>query len=255
VTTRILTKNELGRMGYRLRSFLSSEYVRSVFFELRRFYYMDVRKTFRTIDSKEAFDLTVPHNLKMVSKWLPRMELLIKPLSVIESVPKHSKVLVIGPRNEYDLLLLAANGFAFKHVRGVDLMSYSPKIDLGDMHAMAYPDNSWDVVLCGWTLSYSATPQKAAAEMVRVVRNGGVIGIGVEYSTLSDEDSIALDGYVIQDKKRLSERINTAEQCLQLFRPHVKDIFFCHDAPLKKSHTKSGYTAPSNVAIIFSIQK
>jgi hypothetical protein len=183
------------------------------------------------------------------------MELLIRPLSVIESVDKNSKVLVIGPRNEYDLLLLAAHGFAFPQVRGLDLISYSPKVDLEDMHAMSYPDSSWDVVLCGWTLSYSATPQKAAGEMLRVVRNGGVIGVAVEYSTLSDEDATALEGYVIQDKNRLPERLNSVEQCLQLFRPHVKDIFFRHDAPLKKSHTRSGYTTPSNVAVLFSITK
>jgi SAM-dependent methyltransferase len=183
------------------------------------------------------------------------MELLIRPLSVIESIAKDSKVLVIGPRNEYDLLLLAAYGFSFQHVGGLDLISYSPKIDLGDMHAMLYPDNSWDVVLCGWTLSYSAAPQKAAAEMLRVVRDGGVIGIGVEYSTLSDEDAVTLEGYSIQDRERLPERINSVEQCLNLFRPHVKDIFFHHDAPLKISHTASSYTTPSNVAIIFSVTK
>ena len=242
-------------MGGRLRNLLGSEYVRSLMFRLRRFYYMDILKKLRTIESKEAFDLTIPHNLRMVSSWLPRMELLIRPLSVIESVAKNSKVLVVGPRNEYDLLLLAAHGFAFPQVRGLDLISYSPKVDLGDMHAMSYPDSSWDVVLCGWTLSYSATPHKAAAEMLRVVRDGGVIGIAVEYSTLSDEDAVALDGYVIQDKNRLPERINNVEQCLQLFRPHVKDIFFCHDAPLKKSHTRFGHTAPSNVAVVFSITK
>jgi hypothetical protein len=183
------------------------------------------------------------------------MELLIRPLSVIESVPKNSKVLVIGPRNEYDLILLAAYGFEFRRVRGLDLISYSPKIDLGDMHAMVYPDSSWDVVLCGWTLSYSAKPQKAAAEMLRVVRNGGIIGIGIEYSILSEQDSIALEGYAIQERQRLPERINSVEQCLNLFRPYVKDVFFHHDAPLKRSHTASGLTTPSNVAIIFSVAK
>jgi hypothetical protein len=50
-------------------------------------------------------------------------------------------------------------------------------------------------------------------------------------------------------------RINSAEQCLNLFRPHVGSVFFQHDAPLKISHTSSGYTTPSNVAVIFSVTK
>jgi SAM-dependent methyltransferase len=242
-------------MGYRLRGMLGSEYVRSLLFQLRHFYFVRLRRRLRTLDSADSFKMTLPHNLKRVSEWLPRMELLIKPLSVIETVSRSSRVLVIGPRNEYDLILLAANGFGFRSVRGLDLISYSPKIDLGDMHAMPYADSSWDVVLCGWTLSYSATPQKAAAEMLRVIRDGGVIGVGIEYSTMSEEDTIALVGYSIEDHERLPERINSVEQCLELFRPHVNDIFFNHDAPLRISHAATGYTIPSNVAVIFSVTK
>lgn len=243
-------------MGYRLRSMLGSEYARSLLFKLRHFYFVRLRRRLRTLDSADAFKMTIPHNLKNVSKWLSRMEVLIKPLSVIETVSHSSNVLVIGPRNEYDLILLAANGFGFKGLRGLDLISYSPKIDLGDMHALPYADNSWDVVLCGWTLSYSAMPQKAAAEMLRVVRNGGVIGVGIEYSAMSEEDAIALVGYSIEERERLPERINSVKQCLQLFRPNVGDIFFNHDAPLRVSHSAMGFTPrPSDVAVIFSVKK
>ena len=88
-------------MDHRLRSLLGSEYLRSVVFHLRRFYYMTLCKKLHTLESKDAFTNTVSHNLKAISTWLPRMELLIRPLSVIESVPKDAKILVIGPRNEY----------------------------------------------------------------------------------------------------------------------------------------------------------
>ncbi len=242
-------------MGYRLRSLVGSEYLRSVLFNWRRVYYCRVLRRLRTIDSDDAFKTTVPHNLKAVSIWLPRMELLIRPLSVIESVPRDAKILVIGPRNEYDLLLLAANGFSFRNVRGLDLISYSPKIDLGDMHAMPYADGTWDVVLCGWTLSYSATPQKAAKEILRVVRDGGFVGIGVEYTTLSAADEIKLGGYAIQENDRLTERINSLQQVLDLFQPNVKDVFFQHDAPLKRSHSATELISASNVATLFSVKK
>ena len=242
-------------MGYRLRSLVGSEYLRSVLFNWRRVYYCSVLRRLRTIDSDDAFKTTVSHNLKAVSIWLPRMELLIRPLSVIESVPRDAKILVIGPRNEYDLLLLAANGFSFRNVHGLDLISYSPKIDLGDMHAMPYADGTWDVVLCGWTLSYSATPNKAAKEILRVVKDGGVVGIGVEYTTLSAVDEIKLGGYSIQENDRLTERINSLEQVLGLFQPYVKDVFFQHDAPLKRSHSAAGLISASNVATLFSVKK
>jgi hypothetical protein len=62
-------------MNYRLRSLLGSEYVRSIIFRLRRFYYINVRKQLRTLDSEDAFKNTVAHNLKAVSTWFPRMEL------------------------------------------------------------------------------------------------------------------------------------------------------------------------------------
>ena len=242
-------------MGPRLRSLLGSVYVRSWVFHARLFYYMRVRRRLRVLNSEDSFKNTLSHNLKSVSTWLPRMDLLVRPLSVIESIPKDAGVLVIGPRNEYDLILLAGSGFGFRNLRGLDFISYSPKIDLGDMHAMPYPDGTWDVVLCGWTLSYSAAPQKAADEILRVVRDGAVVGIGVEYSTLSEAELVALEGYGIQEEQRLAERINSVEQVLRLFRPHVKDVFFTHDAPLKKSHSPSSLKTPSNVAVIFSVSK
>ena len=82
-------------MGRRLRSLLGSEYLRTLLFRARRWYFMGLRKRLRTIDSAAAFNLTVPHNLKMVSVPLPRMELLIRPLSVIEFLGPDSKVLLI----------------------------------------------------------------------------------------------------------------------------------------------------------------
>ena len=242
-------------MRYRLRSLLGSEYLRTLLFRLRCTYFIRICRRLRTMDAQDAFKNTVSHNLKAVTTWMPRMELLIRPLSVIESVPKESKVLVIGPRNEYDLLLLAAHGFSFREVRGLDLITYSPKIDLGDMHAMPYADGAWDVVLCGWTLSYSAEPAKAAKEILRVVRNGGVVGIGVEYATLTEAEEIALVGYSLQEEHRLQKRVNSVDDILALFGPHVKDVFFRHDAPCKRSHSASALTVPSNVAAVFSVIK
>jgi len=220
----------------------------------RRVYFVHVRRALRTLPSADAFAATLPHNLKSLAQCNPRIDLLIKPLSVIESLNERSKVLVIGPRNEHDLFMLAGHGFAC--VRGLDLISYSPRIDLGDMHATPYPDDAWDAIVTGWTLSYSSAPERVAREMIRIARPGAVIAVGVEYSTMSESEEIALSGYSIQERTKLPKRINSVAEVLALFAPHVDTVFFTHDAPRKRSHTAGGLAADvSNVAAIFSIRK
>jgi hypothetical protein len=68
---------------------------------LRLWYYLTIQKRWKTVASKHAFDLTQMHNLKLLKDFSnPRMDLLIKPLNVLEFLNENSNVLVIGPRNE-----------------------------------------------------------------------------------------------------------------------------------------------------------
>ena len=154
------------------------------------------------------------------------------------------------------MFLLFGNGFSWENIYGLDLISYSPKIQLGDMHTIPFEENFFDVVICGWTLSYSAQPQLAANEMQRIVKNGGMIAIGVEYSTMTKEDTEYLLKYAIQEYDKLAERINSTGQILALFKNNVHQVFFDHDAPNKISHSRNGYADNvSNVVTIFSINK
>ena len=57
------------------------------------------------------------------------------------------------------------------------MMSYSDFIDVGDMHAMPYEDNSFDIVMLGWVLGYSSDPRTVASEAMRVCRPGGYIAV------------------------------------------------------------------------------
>ena len=59
------------------------------------------------------------------------------------------------------MLYLVGYGFKARNVRGLDMISYSPWIDLGNMHETEYSDNTWDAVLCGWTLPYSSESARA----------------------------------------------------------------------------------------------
>jgi hypothetical protein len=240
----------------KFKSLLLVPYIREKFVLARIFYFVKLKHRLRTQDSKEAFDSTVMHNLKGLKMCNNRMDLLIKPVSAIETLDKNSKILVIGPRNENDLFSLLGHGFAWNNIYGLDLISYSNRVFLGDMHSMPFTDDFFDAVLCGWTLSYSSTPEKAAKEILRVVKNSGIVGIGVEYTTMLKEDVEHLLGYSIQDYSRLSKRINSTSEILNLFNGNIEHLFFDHDAPTRISHTREGRVAKvSNVITVFSIKK
>jgi SAM-dependent methyltransferase len=228
---------------------ISEPTLRHVWVYLRAFYFIRMRRKLRTLSSEDSYKTTVMHNRRSLYAANNRMNLLLFPLSVIETLGPTSRILVIGPRNEHDLYTLVALGFSIENVVGLDLISYSPRITLGDMHAIPFPDNSFDAVVCGWTLSYSATPRRAADEIRRVVRAGGVVAIGVEYSTMTPSDEVRLLGYAVQDSGR---RINSSADIKELFGAAVGTIYFEHDAPNRISHTANQLDPRvSNVALIF----
>jgi SAM-dependent methyltransferase len=100
-------------------------------------------------------------------------------LSSIPDCPKDS-LLIIGPRYEPELLMARGLGWDPEGVRGLDTFSYSPQVDVGDMHALAYDDGSFGSIICSWTLSYSAHPDVAAKEMTRVLRRGGYLVVSMQ---------------------------------------------------------------------------
>ncbi len=227
--------------------------VRKIVCKIRFYYFVKIRRKVITLESKDAINNTVSHNLRMLAKFgVKRMDKLIKPISVLESVSKDSKILVIGPRNEDDILNLIGNGFNSKNIIGLDLISYSPLIEVGDMHNMRFSDSYFDVIICGWTLSYSNQPQKFAQELLRVVKNGGIIGIAVEYSVMTNAQMIALAGYSLSTD---FDRINSTDEIIKLFSGHVKDVLFNDNAPNKISHSNTLHKEVSSVVSIFSITK
>ena len=165
----------------RFRSVLMIPYIRESLGRIRLWYYLTIKKRWKTVASKHAFDLTQMHNLKLLKDFSnPRMDLLIKPLSVLEFLNHNSSILVIGPRNENDLLKLLASGFSRSRIRGLDLMSYSPLIDAADMHQTPYEDNHWDAIVCGWTISYSRNANLFSKELIRIAKHRCPIGNELE---------------------------------------------------------------------------
>lgn len=238
-----------------LRSILLVPAVQIALVRARILYFVNIRRQLRTLDSDFAFKTTIMNNMKGLRHYNGRTDILIRPLSIIESLPTDAALLIIGPRNEHDLFSAIGHGFAPGRVRGLDLISYSPMIDLGDMHATPYPDAAFDAVVVGWTLSYSRDPHQFAREILRIVKPGGLVAIGVEYSTLTEEDSVALSGYAIQESEYLAKRINSTQEIRDIFGDSVDHVFFDHDAPRRRSHTRDGMIEDvSAVATIFSVK-
>lgn len=181
-------------------------------------------------ESKDVSVGTTFHNLKGIgSLAVSRSNQLIRPLSVIGPSYQHAKtlkVLSIGPRTEGEILNLMGHGYLLKNIRAIDLISYSPWIDLGDMHSMKYADGQFDVIISGWVLAYSDNKKKAADEMIRVAKNGAIIAIGVGHTPHSVEEIAQYDGYESGSK----ERLLCIDEILSLFKPHIEAVYMTQDA-------------------------
>lgn len=154
-----------------------------------------------------------------------RMNLVLYPLAALVPDKESVKILIIGPRTEDDIYLAKALGF--ENTRGLDLLTYSPHIDLGDMHNMPYADDSFDAVVLGWVIAYSGDTDQAFKESLRVLKKGGHLAVGWEWVSESDK------------KTNLHIRGNRLND-VQDFKDAVKHPFvFENDPEISTNHHKS----------------
>lgn len=84
-----------------------------------------------------------------------------------------AEVLCIGARNEVEIEILARHGFP--RVTAIDLWSRSPRIRVGDMHRMTFPDRSFDLIFASHVFEHAWDFARVAAECLRVLRPGGYV--------------------------------------------------------------------------------
>jgi len=128
-------------------------------------------------------EFTIAHNVGGLSNFGAfgmgnRMAILLYPLAAALRDIDDPHVLIVGPRTEDDLFLAQALGI--RNVRGLDLFSYSKRIDVGDMHQTDYPSESFDAVVLGWVISYSTDPARLVEECKRILKPGGYLAFGIE---------------------------------------------------------------------------
>jgi SAM-dependent methyltransferase len=155
-----------------------------------------------------------------------RTHQLIRPIVGIEKVIRTQnqlKVLSIGPRTEAELFNLWAYGFSMKNIFGLDLLSYSPKIKVGDMHDIPFDDSLFDVVIAGWVLVYSHSPEIAAQEMIRIAKDQAVIAVTASYNNRSVEEIVERHGSLN------ARRFDSLDYIKEIFKGHIDFIYFQQD--------------------------
>ena len=209
------------------------KYVRYIVGFTRYFYFVFLKRSLKTYQDKNASHLgkrTFEHNFKNIKHSIlthDRLHHLIFPLCGIVDISFNKmnyKVLSIGPRSEAELLLIAGYGFKFSNIKGLDLFSYSPKIDVGDMHKMPYKNDSFDVIFSGWVLAYSDKQEKALKEMVRVLKPGGYVAFGQGYDKSFGKRKHELGG---------RNRKNSIDEIFKSIKKNIDVYFFKHDITKK----------------------
>ena len=223
---------------------LKNEYVNFLVFKIRFIYYVYLLRNVKDYADERAV-MANKYSIDMLKKGKTsnRPMKLIGPLQAVECVRKDGHTLSVGCRFETELLFLTAYGFNPDKLRGLDMVSYTPWVDLGNMHAMPYSDNSQDTVILGWILPYSDNPKLAASEILRVTKSGGVVAIGLSaYSDKTIKKMVDEKKFAVNPETRKQ----TTQSVLDLFGEHVKSVYFRHDPEPNCDGTCS---------VIFSIKK
>ena len=153
------------------KSLYNSIYIRIFIGFISWFINVKILKKLKYISSDESVSGTITHNISVLRKFpltdftMQRMERLLCSVKAIETVIEESEILMIGPRTESDIFKLFGL-FPKSKITGVDLISYSKHIQLGDAHELEFNDNKFDVTISGWVISYTKTPMKMISEMV-----------------------------------------------------------------------------------------
>ena len=183
---------------------------------------------------------TIAYNITQARSGnsLARPEVLVRPVLSIDRVAtrlEEMRVLSLGPRTEAEVLMLMAHGFAPDNIAALDLFSYSPWIETGDICRMPYDDGRFDVIFAGWVLPYTKRPGAAAREIVRVAAPGAIVAVGIDYDPEGWERERALD------PAAAATVLPSAQAILDLFGGEAGHVFFNNDAatlaPGRRGHT------------------
>jgi len=168
-------------------SIYGSVYFRILIGFLRWFFFFKIKRNFKFLTVKNSVEGTIPYNKTAFLRFplsdftMKRMDRLIAVIKATEFIGDNYNFLIIGPRTESDVMRLKFN-YPEATINAIDIISYSPWIDLQDAHHTNFTSNSFECIISGWVLKYSNDKERMIAEMIRIVKNEGLIAIGIEYA-------------------------------------------------------------------------
>lgn len=93
--------------------------------------------------------------------------------ALVKQNPSNAQILYIGARTEAEILYMANFGINPRNITAIDLHSYSPLIELGDMHSLSFSENTFDACILTHCIAYSEAPKIAFQEALRVLKLQG----------------------------------------------------------------------------------
>ncbi|SDR81751.1 class I SAM-dependent methyltransferase [Bradyrhizobium canariense] len=182
------------------------------------------------VDSNFVAEQVLPYNLgniNIINRG--RTERIIAILRSIRGIKLHTlDTLVVGPRNEAELLLLSSYGFDAAKLTAIDLFSYSPAVQLMDMHELKFSDSCFDVVYSAFVITYSDDIPKAIEETIRVAKDGALIVFVFEHLAPGAGNRFG--------KNNLSEG---PRSLLEVFNANVGHVYWNEDFENEGRYTSS----------------
>jgi SAM-dependent methyltransferase len=155
---------------------------------------------------------------------------------VADQQPGGGSVLCVGCRNALELDRFRARGF--DDVVGIDVFSQREDIKVMDMHDMTFADSSFDVVYCSHALEHSYDPARVAHELVRVARDGAVVGLEVPVrAQASAADRVVFSGL---------------DELRRTFEPHIRQELLAEEQP---PHSETNEQGTDIARLVFRVRK
>lgn len=211
-----------------------------------------LKKSFEYLNTNNSSDVTIPHNTDpdrmFYSEMSRRPDLIAFPLRCLNSVKQNAhrmKVATVGCRTEAEIFSLINAGFNPKNIKGFDLFTNSPLIELGDVTGLSIESNFFDITVCGWVLEFVTELEQAAAELKRITKAGGLIAIG----GMHHPTSLNLEEYSKRKEHQDRRWYCSVENILKLFGTAHSEVVFKSDIDVA-DRDKRG-----DVVVIFRIEK